>query len=443
MLTAQVLYNFEGALQSIANVFWATWWLFLPIILLFILRDVWLTYVHDRTVRGIKWALLEIKIPKEILKTPKSMEQVFAAVYADYSHGWSSVQQYYLGDVDSWYSFEVVGYAGGIHFYLFLSEKLRNNMEAAIYSQYPQAEIHEVEDYTELLPKVLPNESYDLWGTDLILGKDSYYPIRTYPYFEEVKDEKRVDPIAALTEVMSGLKCEERLWWQVVVSPSTSERRINNQWKEEGQKKIAEITGQKKEVKKGIGDALADWLRNLIWAPLESPTWGEAVKKETTAALKFLSPAEQEVVKAIDSKTSKLGCETTVRFIYMDKKETFTTANATAVMGTVRQFNTQNLNYFKPGKELTSVTGWKAEFLPLYKKLKLYSKKKKLFSNYKLRKLGTRMVGKYRRSTAKIHTFNTEELATIYHFPTIVVEAPKLRRLESKKGGPPATLPIE
>ena len=37
---------------------------------------------------------------------------------------------------------------------------------------------------------------------------------------------------------------------------------------------------------------------------------------------------------------------------------------------------------------------------------------------------------------------NTEELATIYHFPTTFVEAPALQRLGSRRGEPPAELPI-
>ena len=112
-------------------------------------------------------------------------------------------------------------------------------------------------------------------------------------------------------------------------------------------------------------------------------------------------------------------------------------------MGSIRQFNTQNLNNIGPGKELTLVTGWRAKFAPLYQKLKLFSKKKKIFSNYKLRKLNGRMVGKCRFSGAELTTFNTEELATVYHFPIGVVQVPTLRKLETRKGGPPADLPIE
>ena len=38
---------------------------------------------------------------------------------------------------------------------------------------------------------------------------------------------------------------------------------------------------------------------------------------------------------------------------------------------------------------------------------------------------------------------NTEELATIYHFPSATVKTPMLGRVEAKKGTPPASLPVE
>jgi hypothetical protein len=42
-----------------------------------------------------------------------------------------------------------------------------------------------------------------------------------------------------------------------------------------------------------------------------------------------------------------------------------------------------------------------------------------------------------------VNILNTEELATIYHFPTKMVEAPMVHRIEAKKGEPPAGLPVE
>lgn len=434
---------FQGVLNSILKVLADIWWIVLPLILFFPLRDLYLVYVRDRVIKKMNWVLLEIKVPKDILKTPKAMEQVFSAMYASYSHGFSFLWKYFEGEVDDWYSFEMVGHSHGIHFYVFAPANRKPVIESAVYAQYPDAEITEADDYTNLLPKSLPNQSYDLWGTSLILKKESFYPIRTYPYFEEAQEEKRLDPISSIAEAMAGLKENEWIWWQVIVCPS--DFTTGNKWKEEGEQKIAELSGQgKKALGPGWLAGFAEWLGALFIAPFRVPEFG-VKKEEKQQFYKFLNPAETEMAKAIDNKISKLGFDTTIRWIYIAPAKDFSSARATAVMGSIRQFNTQNLNNIGPdNKELTliSIGNWKAKFIPYYQKWMLLSRKKKLFANYKARRLRGKMVGKFRPTETKISTFNTEELATVYHFPTMLVATPQLRRLESKRGGAPAGLPV-
>jgi hypothetical protein len=42
----------------------------------------------------------------------------------------------------------------------------------------------------------------------------------------------------------------------------------------------------------------------------------------------------------------------------------------------------------------------------------------------------------------KLFVLSTEELATIFHFPGMVSEAPSFKRVESKIAKPPSNLPI-
>jgi len=75
---------------------------------------------------------------------------------------------------------------------------------------------------------------------------------------------------------------------------------------------------------------------------------------------------------------------------------------------------------------------------PRYKKMMEFIKKRAIYFAYINRRFGkTNMERK-----EKFPVLNTEELATIYHFPSLTIETPKLRRLETKKGGPPKGLPI-
>lgn len=428
-----------GIIDSIKNVAVASWWIISPLVLFFIFWDVRLMYKRSKFIKSIEWTMLEIKIPKDVLKTPKAMEQFFSSMYAVYSHGIKSPAKYLEGKVEFWLSFEMVGYANGVHFYAKIPSRFRNLVESAIYAQYSEAEVKEVEDYTEFLPSVLPNDVYDVWGTTFVLREDSHIPIKTYEFFEEAQEEKRLDPLSNITEVMSNLKSDEMIWIQTLISPTGSA--TGNDWQAEGKKKIDEIAGRDAKTSKGSsGAGLGEFFRNLIWAPFEHPIWGEETKSTSSSTVKFLHPGEQELVKAIDNKISKMGFETIIRFVYIDKKDSFSPANISAVMGAINQFNTQNLNAFRPsGTTITLAAGWWPKIFPFYKRLKEFSRKRKIFDYYKQRRFG-----KFNRVISEeFPILNTEELATIYHVPTMMVSAPKLRRTEAKKGEPPIGLPIE
>lgn len=430
-----------GIFDSVIRILSLIWWLILPLFVFFLCWNLWLIYIRTRYLKTIDWSIVELKIPKDILKTPKSMEQIFSEMAAIYSFGLKTVNVYVEGKVELWLSFEMVGHKDGVHFYVYFPSKFRNLLESAIYAQYPNAEIHEAEDYTELLPPILPDKTYDLWGTDFILTRENYYPIKTYPFFEEMQEEKRLDPMAAISEVMSNLNEDEMIWLQILISPTGNFPIIRNFWKEEGDEKIEEMAGRRiSKAKGGISAALSDWARNILWAPVENPVWPEAGKIDTSEVLRFLHPGEQEVVKAISNKISKFGFETIIRFIYIDRRDSFTQANVSAVMGAFQQFRTQNLNSLKPDRKIMTLrTGWLPTIFSKYKQLVEFSRKRRLFEKYRTRKFG-----KYNKvRQEKFSILNTEELATIYHFPAIMVEAPRLRKLEAKKGGPPEGLPTE
>jgi len=427
-----------GIFNSIANVVIYFWWIILPLFLFCIAWYLYLIYLRTKYIKAIEWSMVELKVPENILKTPKSMEQIFAAMAGIYSFGLTSINVYIEGQVELWISFELVGYSGGVHFYVYFPTKFRNLLESAIYSQYPDAEIHPAQDYTELLGADLPNKTYDLWGTDFILTKESYYPIKTYPYFEEDIEERRVDPIASITEAMSNLKEGEMIWIQILISPTGDFQIMPNLWQKEGEEKIGEIAGRPKATKQK-SNAFAEWTRNVILAPSEPPVWG-AKGEETPPLLRFLHPGEQEVVKAIANKISKFGFETDIRWIYLDRRDSFSRNNVSTIMGAFHQLRTENLNSFRPNKKtMTLKTGWLPKIFPRYKKFIELSRKKRLFEGYIKRRFG-----RYNKTRPeKFPILNTEELATIYHFPSAVVAAPKLKKLEAKKGGPPPELPIE
>ena len=73
-------------------------------------------------------------------------------------------------------------------------------------------------------------------GFEEMLKSANYLPIRTYLAFEDPTEERRMDTIAPIMELMSKLKDDEQVWYQLVIRPTGED------FKEEGQKKITQIT---------------------------------------------------------------------------------------------------------------------------------------------------------------------------------------------------------
>lgn len=415
---------FNGLINGIQSVWIRVWWIALPLIAFFIFWDFWVLYIRSKFAGAIKWVLLEIKVPKNVLKTPKAMEQIFAAAHSPYSFGLRFMEKYWEGIIEYWMSFEIVGAAGESHFYLRLPKQFRHAMEAAIYAQYPEAEITEAEDYVKQTAQVLPNKMHDLFGYELILRNPDYFPIRTYPMFEESIEERRVDTIGTLLETISKLKDDERIWIQMLVRPT------GDVWKGLGEEAIGKMTGtaeikKKKPFDFGLGVTMGE----LIKSPLEHPSLDAKEKKEESKLnfkMLMLTPGQREVVEGIERKIAKLGFETTIRFLFIDKRESFSRDHVASVTGFFRQFNTQNSNSFRPDKETMT-----AAVHGLFKQKRLNWRRRLIYE-------------KYRDLVFNHHqpVLNIEELATVYHFPIIGVESTYLEKVESRKGGPPSKLPL-
>jgi len=415
-----------GIGRTIIQVIAVGWWVILPLGLFYIWNDFWVWGKNRLWRRGVKWMMLEIKIPRNIEKTPKAMESIFSSLHV-MQKGIGFEDIYFKGEESPWFTCELVGYEGGVHFFIRFMAIYRNLVESVIYSEYPDAELTEAEDYTKLMPDIIPSDVYDMWGQDFILAKPNPYPIKTYEFFEENVSERRLDPISAIMEIMSRLREGEAIWLQYLIRP------VSDGWKEEGDELRDKMMQRQKESPKlSLLGGLFQFFKNLSFAVAEYPVWPEEAKKDDKMRMPQLSPGERNVLEGVENKISKLGFETAIRFLYIDRQDSFTAANVSAVGGALRQFNTQDMNSFKPIKEtITMVTSKIFTTQSWFRKNKIFLRKRRIHDLYKLRWF-----------PPECSIMNTEELATLFHFPIISVEAPLLRRLDTRKGEPPANLPI-
>lgn len=405
------------------------WWLFLPNFLLIVFEMAWMNYIQRKFARELKWVLLEIKTPQGIEKGPQIFEHILSGLYSTEGGAIDTVFDVYFGGVtETYFSLEIAGLEGQVHFYVRTQKKLKDLVEAQIYAQYPRAEIEEVEDYAEKGPSHFPDKNWDLWGSEMILKKEDAYPIRTYNQFQEKITNELIDPIASFIEEMSKNAPGEYTWFQILIRPA------KDYWKEDAEQLIGKLIGRKEKQRKGIlGDVwndFSDIFRNIWVAPMRLPVYPEKEKSSDNdikeSLMLYLSPDAKEVVEAIGNNLTKHGFETTIRWFYLGRKEAFNKAKGFfSVMAPLSQFNSHNLNSFViNGFTKTSAyyvaTEWRKNI-----------RQNELIRKYRERKIENRGF-----------VLNLEELATMYHFPTIGVEAPQTPWVKARRGGSPKELPV-
>ena len=133
-------------------------------------QSTWLFWKQEEFKEKMPFILVELRMPREVRKSPRAMEQILSAIHALRNFAGDFGELWIDGEITRWYSLEMVSFGGEVHFYLRMYKKQRDLIEAAFYSYYPDIEIIEVEDYTKRFPKnvgELYQRGYDMWGSEL------------------------------------------------------------------------------------------------------------------------------------------------------------------------------------------------------------------------------------------------------------------------------------
>jgi len=430
-------------ISSIFVIIWAIfktwWWVLVPIILWKPALFMWRWWRMDKCSKGIENILLELKMPREVDRPFRAMEQVFAGFWMFYDPAdW--YEKWWEGKYQVTLSLEIVSIGGDIHFYIRTPRSLRNLVESSIYSQYSEVEIAEVEDYTKNVPQDIPNKDWDIWGTDYETVKKDIYPIKTYSkFFEEspvAKEEKRIDPLAALLEGLAKVGPGEQIWVQLRIKPVTV---AENNYEERAKEEVDKLANRNDSSKQKRTPMIKEAADALILGQLPGGVSEDKEKPFLPPEMK-LTPGEREIVAGIESKIAKTMFECVMRFVILGEKGKWNKGNLKNVLGFFANFNTGNLNALKPWPpSITKIHKHERFFLNMfiYDQL-LYLRKRKLFRRYISR------FNYFFPKTGKSIIFNIEELAGLFHFiGRAAVPAPMVQRVDSKKVEPPSTLPTE
>ena len=410
------------------------WVLYLAIVLRYLVYPEYMYFIQMRWFKNnIQPMLLAIDVPKQNEQSVQAMENLFDHLLG--AHATINLwDKYIVGEFQLSFSCELVSLEGNIQFLIRTPKHLRNLVEAAVYGQFPDAEITEVQDYTPSVPRYYPNDTHELWGTEFSLSnKNLALPIKTWPKFEHKFTEVFVDPMAALLETMSQIGPGQQIWIQYIIKPLAVD------WGKEYQKDIDKAIGKASAAPKPgmIGGALdktmvlvSEVANQMIGSGIMGE--GEEKKKEEQPfKILNLTPGQREQLEAMERKVSKLAYASKIRFIYVAEKGKMNKAiGVNGIIGSMKQWTDMNANGLKP---MLKETGTNA---PQYI---LIDWRRNTRRNY--------IMGAYRNRDTIMgisgKPMTSEELASIWHFPGMSVKAPFLKTTAFKKAAAPVGLPVE
>jgi hypothetical protein len=392
---------------------WMLWW-------------IWVFYVVGEYMMKQKYVLLAIDVPAINEQSMRAVEQMLVALHG-VLFSYNKKDLYWHGMQIEPFSLEIVSIDGYIQYFIWTNERYVNVVKAAVYAQYPDAEIVEVEDYTNNVPSKFPDEEYDLWGTELVLEKDSVYPIKTYEYFEHSLTGTFADPMASILEQLSRLRPGEQAWLQFVITPTSGGIRAS------GLKEVESLIGKDSGYSPGAAEKLIFGTMDTLYNALSPAHFDKELtsvpgREAEDGNFMGMTTGDRLVVEEIQKKISRLQFDTKFRFVYIAKKEVFDRFRvAGGVFGALKQFSSLDLNSFTNGT-------WTTTSRPTY-----------FFWKWRRNVRETKMIQSFRSRSnwngENPITLSTTELATIFHFPLESAQAPLLSTTESKKAEPPSRLP--
>ncbi len=345
--------------------------------------------------RSLNMIVLQVSVPKNIEKESKDNSEGQKEYISIMEHLYASLSNIREEPMKkliygSFYiSFEIATPIDSkeIFFYVSCPKKFQSIIEKQIHSYYSDAEIKRIDEYNIFVPNGSSAAAY------LKLKKREIFPLKTYKNLEG-------DPISNITNALSKIPIGKGAALQFIIKPS------GNAWQKES-KDLA------KEMQKGKGfDGAKESIPIKMikeFVNIQVKQRGKKREDIKQEELQFKpTPAQEEIIKAVEGKASKIGFEVNVRLIASAPSVDQAKTILSELENSFTQFNAPNLNSFSI-KEVTGNNLNKTVYNYIFRN----------FDNFQ------KMI------------VNTEELASLYHFPIFSTETPQVRWLKAKQSPAP------
>lgn len=341
----------------------------------------WVLYVNRKFVDDFDRScmLLEIRLPREIMKSPIAAEMALSTLLQGGGVGtWH--HKFWKGNLPAWFSLEIASLEGIIHFYVYTHKKFRPIIESNFYAQYPGIEIIEADDYMKKIRYSHLNKDVSAWGAsyfttkkwtvkDLETGQDikkggesykmaaDFIPIKTYVDYgldKDPKEEFKIDPITPLLEFMGSIGKDEYVWYQILVQDEGvfNGKKFPKMFLNEATGKTMDLREMSAHYKKQMliagaikkGDKAYDEYGNVKTIKKGEETVDAVYVKDKVIkkGLLELTKEEQQEIESIDKKMSKPLARTMIRLLYMKKGPKFDPNYIQNIVNIMKPYNGAN-----------------------------------------------------------------------------------------------------
>jgi GTPase SAR1 family protein len=355
--------------------------------------------------RGLNLDIFQVKVPKnfgsdDAKKEEKDMIAMMEQLYSSFSYlnnKSGGFDLFELFSVKPYISLEIVSpiEKDEILFFIGVPRAYRSVVEKQIHSFYPGAELVDVPDYNAFV-----KDNVNVKAAYLKLKKSPVLPIKTYMDLES-------DSLNSITSSLSKIEENESAVIQMLISKSSSSM------SSKAKKIINLIRGGKKveQALKEVDGSIFEQILTVFVSVINKSTKDKKSEPETPTSS---TPFEEEMIKKIDSKSSKMGFRTNVRLMAVAKDSVRADSILKDLESAFSQFNSRDFNEFCiKTYDFNRLKDFLYKFI-----FRIFDRNESMY-------------------------LNTEELTSLFHFPTAYTESPKIDWVTSKKSHPPATLPKE
>lgn len=388
----------------------------LPFLLGYTLLDLYISYNRQKYFNSLEWVLFEVVPSPETVKSPAAMELFLLALYQ--TSGESTwIDRWVKGKVRTWFSLEIVSLEGRVRLFIHSEKKMKRFIESQIYAQYPGVEVRDAEDYASQFNTT----EFEIKAMELELARPDPYPIKTYIDYAldaGVDEEFKIDPMTPVLEFFATIPEYNYACIQIIVRAHKKE--------DPDSTKLFPSFSEKVDSWKVSAEYEIKKIKEKSFIDVEEA--GQKKKQNVQ------TESQKRVISALDRSTTKFAFDTGIRLLYAGRKENFVD-NYGVLTGTFKQYNSGELNSFKPRDGTSFDYPWQDPFGTKLKKMKF-----EMLTAFKTRDYFWK--SDYKDKKRPYFILNTEELATIFHFPGLVAQTPSLSRVDSKKATPPENLPV-